>query len=190
MTASCQTFKNLLVGLLVVWGVVSLVIIAVWASYPKQIGAGPCGEHLQKVTEKLEGATVVWGQNKVALEEMVEDLRDNCTRQQQQIQTLVEHLVLSNRSLEACRQDQVVLNGNMSLLEQRLEQQKETEANLTANISLQREEVEALQQNVTQASHHVASCLSLKTAAESQALAAHSQTRACHSSKQYLEKQL
>ncbi|KAJ3599445.1 hypothetical protein NHX12_033408 [Muraenolepis orangiensis] len=190
MTGSCQTFKAFLVGLLVVWGVASLVIIAVWMSQPETTSVAPCGERLQELTEKLEGAKVVWGQNKVALEEMVEELRENQTRQQEKIQTLVESLALSRRSLEACHQEQVVLNGNISLLEQRVEQQKETAANLTALVSLQREDIETLQQNVTQASHRTASCLSLNMAAESQAMAAQSQTKACDSSKEYLERQL
>ncbi|KAG7277547.1 hypothetical protein CRUP_030709 [Coryphaenoides rupestris] len=156
MTNSCQTFKNLLLGLLVVWGVASLVIIIMWASKPAQDNASPCSERLQEVQEKLEGAKVVWGKNKVALEMVVVGLRENQTRQQEQIQTLLEHLALSNRSLETCHQEQVVLNGNMSLLEQEMERQKEIEANLTAHISLQRGHIEAMQQNVTQETHRTA----------------------------------
>ncbi|CAL8310270.1 unnamed protein product [Lota lota] len=190
MTSSLQICKTLLVALLVLWGIASLVIVGIWASQPKRTSASVCEERLQEVTEKLEGAKVVWGQNKVALEEMVEALRENQTRQQEQIQTLRARMALSTRSLEACHQEQEVLNGNITLMKQQLEEQKDKEANLTAHISLQREEMEVLQQNVTQASHLTASCLSLNAAAESQALAAHSQTSACQSRKQYLEKQL
>lgn len=50
--------------------------------------------------------------------------------------------------------------------------------------------IEALQQNMTQAVHEKTSCFSLKDAAESQMLAAQSQTKACESRQQYLNKQL
>ena len=107
MTASCQTCKTLLLGLLVVWGVASMVIIAVWASQPEATPAAPCDQQLQEVTEKLEGAKVVWGMNKVALEEMVEELRENQTRQQDRLQTLETSLALSARRLEVCHDVQV-----------------------------------------------------------------------------------
>ena len=50
--------------------------------------------------------------------------------------------------------------------------------------------MEALQQNVTEATHLTASCFSLNTAANSQSEAARSQTDACLSSKTYLERKL
>ncbi|KAJ4921211.1 hypothetical protein JOQ06_019469, partial [Pogonophryne albipinna] len=50
--------------------------------------------------------------------------------------------------------------------------------------------IEALQQNVTEAGHQTESCSSLRAAAESQMLAAQSQTRACESRQQYQQKQL
>lgn len=110
MTNSCQTFKTLLLVLLLIWAVASLVIIIMWASHPEQETMPPCDKRLQEVQEKLEVLKVVWGQNKVALEEMVVELRENQTRQQEQIQTLLEHLALSNSSLETCYQEKVCVN--------------------------------------------------------------------------------
>lgn len=52
------------------------------------------------------------------------------------------------------------------------------------------DQVELLQENVTQLLHQTASCFSLQMAAESQKLAAESQTKACESSKNFLQKQL
>ncbi|XP_056460068.1 uncharacterized protein si:ch211-1a19.3 [Gadus chalcogrammus] len=137
MTASCQTCKTLLLALLVVWGVASMVIIAVWASQPEATPPAPCDQRLQEVTEKLEGAKVVWGKNKVALEEMVEKLRVNQTRQQDRVRTLETGLALSGRSLEACRHGQALLHGNMSSLQQQLEQQELLYRNLSARAGRQ-----------------------------------------------------
>ncbi|CAL8270335.1 unnamed protein product [Arctogadus glacialis] len=137
MTASCQTCKTLLLALLVVWGVASMVIIAVWASQPEATPPAPCDQRLQEVTEKLEGAKVVWGKNKVALEEMVEKLRVNQTRQQDRVRTLESGLALSGRSLEACRHGQALLHGNISSLQQQLEQQERLYTNLSARAHRQ-----------------------------------------------------
>lgn len=52
------------------------------------------------------------------------------------------------------------------------------------------EHIELLHENLTQASHKWASCVALHSAAESQRIAAESQTKACESSKLYLQKQL
>ena len=51
-------------------------------------------------------------------------------------------------------------------------------------------QIEALQQNLTQASLQSESCHSLKVAAENQMMAAKSQTKACETNQQYLQKQL
>lgn len=52
------------------------------------------------------------------------------------------------------------------------------------------DDIETLQQNLTQAFHQTQSCLSLNAAAESQRLAAESQTKGCKSELEYQKKQL
>ncbi|KAI4795099.1 hypothetical protein KUCAC02_031651, partial [Chaenocephalus aceratus] len=84
----------------------------------------------------------------------------------------------------------VVLNWNISALQEKLALLRQTETNLTAQTVLQEDHIEALQQNVTEAGHQTESCSSLQAAAESQMLAAQSQTRACESRQQYQQKQL
>ncbi|KAF0041577.1 hypothetical protein F2P81_005109 [Scophthalmus maximus] len=85
---------------------------------------------------------------------------------------------------------QVVLNVNISVLQEEVEQLRQAEVNLTAQLGLKEDHIDALQQNLTQASHQTESCFSLKDAAQSQMAAAQTQTRACQSNQQYLNKQL
>ncbi|XP_070765287.1 NF-kappa-B essential modulator [Enoplosus armatus] len=187
---SSQTAKNVVLALLALWSIISLIVIVVWATSPDLKSSAQCRNELQDVTEKLEGAKVVYNKNKVALEELVEAAREEQARQRAEILLLLGRLNTTNTTLEECRQENVVLNGNISVLQETIEQLRLTEVNLTAQISLQEDHIEALQQNVTQTVHQTESCFSLKAAAESQMLAAQSQTRACESSQQYLQKQL
>ncbi|XP_078141928.1 uncharacterized protein LOC139908458 [Centroberyx gerrardi] len=187
---SPQTVRNIVIVVLALWSVISLIIIVVWATSPDMKSASQCRAELQEVREKLEGAKVVWTKDKAALEEIVLEARDAQSRQRDEIQRLLLRLAATNASLDECRQETVVLRGNVTVLEQRIELHRETEANLTAHIALQQDHIEVLQQNLTQAFHQTQSCLSLNVAAESQMQAAQSQTKACQSSKQYLEKQL
>uniref|UniRef100_A0AAQ5X6N9 Uncharacterized protein n=1 Tax=Amphiprion ocellaris TaxID=80972 RepID=A0AAQ5X6N9_AMPOC len=180
---SSQTAKNLLIGVLTLWSIISLIVIVVWATSPDLKGSAQCRAELQEATEKLEGA-------KVALEEMVEEEREKYARQQAEILVLLGHLNTTNATLEECRQENVVLNGNITVLQEDIEQLRQKEANLTAQISLQEEHIEALEHNVTQAVHQTESCFSLKAAAHSQMVAAQTQTKACESNQQYLQKQL
>ncbi|XP_054458134.1 uncharacterized protein si:ch211-1a19.3 [Anoplopoma fimbria] len=187
---SSGTAKNVAIALLALWSIVSLVVIVVWATSPDLKSSTACRAELQEMTEKMEGARVVFSKNKVSLEEMVKEARAEQERQRAHVVLLLGHLNATNATLEECRQENAVLNGNISVLQQRVEQLLQTEANLTAQISLQDDHIEALQQNLTQAGHQRESCFSLKAAAESQMLAAQSQTRACESRQQYLHKQL
>lgn len=57
-------------------------------------------------------------------------------------------------------------------------------------LLLSADQVELLQENVTQLLHQTASCFSLKGAAESQRMAAESLMEACKSSQMFLQKQL
>lgn len=187
---SSQTAKNVVIALLTLWSIISLIIIVVWATSPDLKSSAKCRAELQEVTEKMEGAKVVWNKNKVALEEMVEAGREVQDRQGAQILLLLDRLNTTNATLEKCRQKNVVLNGNISVLQETVEQLRLTEANLTIQLSQQEDLIETLQQNMTQIVHETESCISLKAAAESQMLAAQSQTKGCESRKQYLQKQL
>ncbi|XP_008293892.1 myosin-11 [Stegastes partitus] len=187
---SSSTAKNLLIGVLALWSIISLVVIVVWATSPDLKGSAQCRAELQEATEKLEGAKVVFNKNKVALEEMVEEEREKHARQQAEILLLLGHLNATNATLEECRQENVVLNGNITLLQEHIEQLRQKEANLTAQISLQEEHIEAVEHNVTQAIYQIESCVREKAVADSQMALAQTNTKACKSNEQRLEKQL
>ncbi|XP_051231623.1 uncharacterized protein si:ch211-1a19.3 [Dicentrarchus labrax] len=187
---SSQKGKNVAIVLLALWSIVSLVVIVVWATSPDLKSSAQCRAELQRTTELLEGAKVVWDRNKVALEEQVEAEREKQELHRAQILVLLERLNATNATLEECRQENAVLNGNISVLQENVEQLRQMELNLTARLELQEERIETLQHNVTQTLYETTSCLSLKVAAESQMLAAQSQTKACESAQQYLQKQL
>ncbi|XP_063747056.1 uncharacterized protein si:ch211-1a19.3 [Eleginops maclovinus] len=187
---SSQTAKNVVLALLALWSVVSLIIIVVWATSPDLKSSARCRAELQDVTEKLEGAKVVFGKNMVAVEQLLEDARNAEEKLKADFLVLVGRLNETNATLEECRQENVVLNWNISALQEKVELLRQTEANLTTQIGLQQDHIEALQQNMTEAGHQTETCVSLRTAAESQMMAAQSQTRACESRLQYQQKQL
>uniref|UniRef100_A0AAQ4R9F7 Uncharacterized protein n=1 Tax=Gasterosteus aculeatus aculeatus TaxID=481459 RepID=A0AAQ4R9F7_GASAC len=179
---SSQMVKNVVLALLTLWSLISLVVIVVWATSPDLKGSAACRAELQEAKEKMEAAKVVWSKNKVAREEQL--------HQSAEILRLVGRLGATNATLEECRQEKVVLNGNISVLHERVEQLRQTEANHTARIGLQEEHIETLQQNLTQAGHRAESLSSLKAAAENHMQAAQSETSACNSRKEFLQKQL
>ncbi|XP_033476653.1 uncharacterized protein LOC117253376 [Epinephelus lanceolatus] len=187
---SSQKAKNVVIALLALWSIISLIVIVVWATSPDLKSSAQCRAELQEMREKLEGAKVVFQKDKVALEEQVTAAREAQDRQRAEILLLLASINATNATLEECRQENVVLNGNISVLQETVEQLRETKANLTAQISEQEDHIEALQQNVTLAGHQTESCFSLKAAAESQMLAAQSQTKACESQQQFQQKQL
>lgn len=104
---SSQTAKNVVIALLTLWSIISLIIIVVWATSPDLKSSAKCRAELQEVTEKMEGAKVVWNKNKVALEEMVEAGREVQDRQGAQILLLLDRLNTTNATLEKCRQKNV-----------------------------------------------------------------------------------
>ncbi|KAM7409792.1 hypothetical protein PAMA_001335 [Pampus argenteus] len=187
---SSQTTKNVLLALALIWSVVSLIIIVVWATSPDMKSSAKCRAELQKMTENLEATQQSWRKDKVALEEQVEEGRAELAREKASYQLLQALLNTTNTTLEECRQENLLLNRNISTLQEEVEQLHQTEANLTARLRLQEDHIEVLQQNLTQAFHQTESCFSLKEAAQSQMLAAQSQTKACQSSQHYLQKQL
>ncbi|XP_074523633.1 uncharacterized protein LOC141788618 [Halichoeres trimaculatus] len=187
---SSQKAKNVVIGLLALWSIISLIVIVVWSTSPDLKGSARCHADLQEATEKLEGVKVVCKKDKVALEEQVEAERAKQERQRAQIAVLLGNLDAINRTLEESRQENLVLQANVSVLQENITQLLLTEANLTAQISLQEDQIDALEQNLTQAAHQTETCAALRAAAESQMLAAQSQHRACESGQQYLKKQL
>ncbi|KAM7012755.1 uncharacterized protein LKV04_000314 [Tautogolabrus adspersus] len=187
---SSQKAKNVVIALLALWSIISLIVIVVWSTSPDLKSSAQCRAELQDKTVKLEGVKVVCKKDKEALEELVEAEREEQAKQRAEILLLLGHLNATNATLEECRQENLVLQANVSVLQENIEQLRQTEANLTAQLSLQEDQIDALKDNVTQAAHQTNASLSLRTAAESQMLAAQSQTLACESGKQYLQKQL
>ncbi|XP_019965332.1 rootletin [Paralichthys olivaceus] len=187
---SSQKAKNVAIALLALWSIVSLIVIVVWATSPDLKSSAQCRAELQDIREKLEGAKVVWGKDRVALEEKVEKEREEQVRLTANNVLLLGRLNATNTSLEECRQENVVLNANISFLLEEVERLLQTETNLTTQLGLKEDHIDALQQNLTQASHQTESCFSLKEAAQSQMVAAQIQTKACESNQQYLQKQL
>ncbi|XP_026179056.1 uncharacterized protein LOC113139761 [Mastacembelus armatus] len=187
---SSQTAKNIAIALLALWSIISLIVIVVWATSPDLKSSAQCRAELQDVTEKMEGAKVVWSKNKVALEEKVLDARQEQDRQKMQILLLQDRLNATNASLNGCRQENDALTMNISALQDDIEQLRQTEANLTAQLRLQEDHIEALEQNITQAFHKTESCNSRENAAQSAMQAAQAEKRGCESNQQYLQKQL
>ncbi|XP_029002462.1 uncharacterized protein si:ch211-1a19.3 [Betta splendens] len=187
---SSQTAKNIVMALLAIWSIISLIVIVVWATSPVPKTSAQCYAELQEVTERLEGGRVVWTKDKQALEEKVMEEREKVEQHKVQILLLHQHLNASNASLEECQQEKVVLMGNISLLQENMELLRRTQKNLTTELSLREEHIEALQQNLTQAFHRTNACRSLNDAARSETLAAKSQTKACEAQLQHHSKQL
>lgn len=107
VSKSSQKVKNVVLGLLLLWSIVSLVVIVVWATSPDLKGSAECRAELQESTEKLEGAKVVWSKNKAALEELLEAEKQKQEQQRAEISVLLLHLSTINNTLDDCRQEQV-----------------------------------------------------------------------------------
>ncbi|XP_047231197.1 uncharacterized protein si:ch211-1a19.3 [Girardinichthys multiradiatus] len=178
------------IGLLVVWSIISIIIIVVWATSPDLKGSAQCRAELRDMTTKLEGAKVQFRENKMALEEQVLEAREDQDQLKRKILLLERHLNTTNTMLEKCQQKNVALAMNVTALQEDIRLLQQKEANLTEKLSLQEEHIEALQVNLTEAVHQNNSWFSLKEAAESHVLAAQSQTKACEARKQLLEKQI
>ncbi|XP_017259857.1 uncharacterized protein si:ch211-1a19.3 [Kryptolebias marmoratus] len=182
--------KNVVIGLLTLWSIIAIIIIVVWATSPDLKGSAQCRAELRDIREKMEGAKVVHQEDKLALEKLVLKAREEKDRLEVEKVLLLGRLNITNHTLEECRQENAVLNGNISVLQEEVQQLQQREANLTRQLGLQEEQIEALHQNLTQADHQTESCLNLKASADSQMMAAQSQTKACESNRQYLQKQL
>ncbi|KAG7487871.1 hypothetical protein MATL_G00028030 [Megalops atlanticus] len=187
---SSQTTRSIVIAFLALWSVISLIIIVVWATSPDMKNASQCRAEIEDLNKKHEDIKATWLKDKIALEEMVEAGRENQTTMRREIDVLTGRLNDTNTTLSACQEENVILNGNVTALENEVEAHVKTEANLTAEVELQKERIEFLEQNLTQIFHQQESCKALLTAAKSQQQAAESQMNACESSKQYVQKQL
>lgn len=104
---SSQKVKNVVIALLALWSIISLIVIVVWATSPGMKGAPQCRAELQEVTEKMEGAKVVYNKNKEALEMMVSEERRKTDQQRTENLVLLGQLNTTNATLEECRQENV-----------------------------------------------------------------------------------
>ncbi|XP_014876995.1 uncharacterized protein LOC106939190 [Poecilia latipinna] len=182
--------QKVVMGLLALWSIISIIIIVVWATSPDLKGSAQCRAELREATEKLEGAKVVFNKDRQALEEKTLKALEEQKRLKADILLLLGRLNATNVTLEECQLKNVVLAENVTALQDDVRLLQQREANLTEQLSLQEERIEALQQNLTQAFHETESCFSLKMAAENQKSAAESLTKVCESKRQHLEKQL
>lgn len=112
MTASASSssslkFKNLALAALALWSLASLVVIVVWATSPDLKGSAQCRAELQEMREKMEGAKVVWRDDRVALEERVEKEREKQERLKEENQLLLLSLTAANHSVDQCQQENV-----------------------------------------------------------------------------------
>ncbi|XP_030582430.1 uncharacterized protein LOC115778518 [Archocentrus centrarchus] len=187
---SSQKVKNMVIALLALWSIISLIVIVVWATSPDLKGAAQCRTELQEATEKLKAEKVASDKNKTALERMVEEERKKLAQQTAEYGLLLQQLNTTNATLEECRQENVVLNRNISILQETIDELHQEKSNLTVQLGLREDKIDALNNNLTQAIHQTEVCKNLRVAAESYAAAAQAQTKACESSKQHVQKQL
>ncbi|XP_061093357.1 uncharacterized protein si:ch211-1a19.3 [Conger conger] len=187
---SSQTTRNIVIALLALWSVISLIIIVVWATSPDLKSASQCRAELQAVTEKMEGAKVMWTKDKAALEDRERQCREDQVLLRREISSLTATVMEANRSLIECGRENDLLSQNITVLEKEIEEHIQIEANLTSEITLQKDHIDNLELNLTQTSHYFESCEALRSAAESQQRAAESQTKACESAKNHGQKQL
>ncbi|XP_016346690.1 uncharacterized protein LOC107692240 [Sinocyclocheilus anshuiensis] len=187
---SSQTTRNIVIACLVLWSIISIIIIVVWATSPEMKGASQCRKEMQALRERHEGTKVVWTKDRKALEELVRQGWRNQTALQKQIDQYKEQIQFMNISFNACLQENAILNGNITILDSKIEEYKLIEENLTAEISLQKDQIEALEHNLTLKAQELASCEALHLASKQLQTAAEKQKQACETTKQYLQKQL
>ncbi|KAK7127999.1 hypothetical protein R3I93_020553 [Phoxinus phoxinus] len=187
---SSQTTRNIVIACLALWSIISIIIIVVWATSPDMKGASQCRKEMQALTERHEGANVLWTKDRKALEELVRQGWRNQTALQKQIDQYKEQMQILNISLNVSLLENVILNGNITILESKIEEYKLIEGNLTTEIGLQKDQIEALEHNLTRKAQDMATCEALRLASIQLQTAAERQTQGCETTKQYLQKQL
>uniref|UniRef100_A0A672QVE5 Si:ch211-1a19.3 n=1 Tax=Sinocyclocheilus grahami TaxID=75366 RepID=A0A672QVE5_SINGR len=186
---SSQTTRNIVIACLALWSIISLIIIVVWATSPEMKGASQCRTEMQDLRERHEGAKVVWTKDRKALEDLVRQGWRNQTTLQKQIDLYKEQIQSLNISLNDSLQEIAILNENITVLDSKNEKYKLIEENRTAEISLQKDQIEALEHNLTLKAQELASCEALHLASKQLQTAAEKQKQACETTKQYLQKQ-
>nr|XP_046215374.1 uncharacterized protein LOC124041624 isoform X1 [Oncorhynchus gorbuscha] len=187
---SSGTCCNLVMALLTLWSMVSLIVIVVWATSPHMKGVAQCNVAQQSLTEKMEGAKVVWEKEKQALLESVRLSQENQTTLQQEMEVVAERLRENYVSLSLSLQENAMLHANETAQRSAIFLHRDTQRNMSLDLSLQREHFEWLRFNFTQAVHQSHSCSASCDASNSQAVAAMSQMKACESSKHYMMTQM
>ncbi|KAG7234317.1 hypothetical protein INR49_005082 [Caranx melampygus] len=130
---SSQKAKNVVLALLLLWSLVSLIIIVVWSTSPDWKGAAQCNKELEGTKETLRESRVVWSQNQAALEEKVDKKRGGGAEEHGDpaaAGATERNQHLTGAESTGKRRPQ----RNISVLEEMVEQLRETEANLTAQL--------------------------------------------------------
>lgn len=187
---SSQTTRNIVIACLVLWSIISIIIIVVWATSPEMKGASQCRKEMQDLEERHEGEKVVWNKDRKALEELVRQGWRNQTALLKQINQYTERIQSLNISLNDSLQEIAILKENITVLDSTIEKYKLTEENLTAEISLQEDHIEALEHNLTLKAQELASCEALHLASKQLQTVAEKQKQACETTTQYLQKLL
>ncbi|KAK3533498.1 hypothetical protein QTP70_023355 [Hemibagrus guttatus] len=187
---SSHTMRNIFIGILALWSIISLIIIVVWATSPDLKGARECNNSLKTLKDKYTEESNIWLKDRHALEELARQGRMNQSLLLTRIDLLKDQLRLLNQSLDLSLQENDRLNENITVLKGEIELHKAIEANLTENITQQQELIELLQHNLTQKAIDLDSCTSMQKAAQNLQIAAEKKTEGCQSSKQFLLKKI
>uniref|UniRef100_A0A8C2GYX3 Si:ch211-1a19.3 n=1 Tax=Cyprinus carpio TaxID=7962 RepID=A0A8C2GYX3_CYPCA len=187
---SSQTPCYIVIAFLALWSIISIIIIVVWATSPEMKEASQCRTEMKALKESHEGEKIVWTKERKAYEELVRQGSSNQSALLKQIEQYKEQIQFVNISLNASLQENVIMNGNITILESKIEEYKLIKENLTAVVSLQKDKIEALEHNLTLKIQEMASCEALHLASTHLQTAAEKQKQVCETSNQYLEKQL
>ncbi|XP_028299339.1 uncharacterized protein LOC114461455 [Gouania willdenowi] len=172
---SSPLWMKVLLVLLTMWLVASVALIVVWSSKQELNASAGCEQDLEE---------------RENLQLLLYEARQDTENLRERRVSLLGVLASTNSSLWDSRQENVILRGNISLLEQEVETLRQKEENLTALLQQHQEQVELLVHNVTQTELEVHVCFNLKEAAQSHMTAAQSQTEACRRDQDFLHRQL
>ncbi|XP_010889621.2 uncharacterized protein LOC105022675 [Esox lucius] len=178
--------RKLVIAILILWSLVSLIVIIVWATSTHIYGVAQCKLAQQALTDKIEGAKVMWEKDQKFLQEVIWLSQENQTALKQEMEDVAERLRETNVSLSLSLQENAMLLENETALRNYVGLQRNTQIHLSLVLGLHRDKVERLQFNLTQTLYQSRSCSASSDASKSQKVAAMSQRKACESSKQYL----
>ncbi|XP_048831759.1 uncharacterized protein si:ch211-1a19.3 [Brienomyrus brachyistius] len=187
---SSKTTCNIVMAILVIWSIISLIIIIVWATSPEIKDVNKCRTELEAKVQEYTSTSAVWVQDRKALEEHIEKSREREAQLSQDISRLWESQRKTNESLKISMEENVILRDNITVLENETERQRELVKNLTSEITAHKEKLEDLQYNLTQAFHLMESCEASWAAAIHHQRAAESRLNALNTSHMSLLNQL